>query len=85
VVGNAKDNFIVSYLNDRGNGGSYSFTPVQNQYPVVMSDEDGNLWDAFGRVVAGSLKGTELEHANSFMGYWFSFAAFYPDVTIYGE
>ena len=85
VVGNSKDNFVVSYLNNRGDGSPYSFTAVQNEYPVVMSDEDSNLWDAFGTVVSGPGKGKRLEHASSFMGYWFSFAAFYPDVSIYGE
>jgi hypothetical protein len=85
VVGNAKDNFVVSYLNDRGDGTPFSFTPVQNQYPIVISDDEGNLWDVFGFAVSGPLKGKQLAHASSFMGYWFSFAAFYPKVTIYGE
>ena len=85
VVGNAQDNFVVSYLNDRGDGSTFSFTAVQNEYPVVMSDEEGNRWDALGTVVSGPRKGMRLEHAGSFMGYWFSFAAFYPELTIYGE
>jgi len=84
-VGNAQDNFVVSFLNDRGDGSTFSFTAVQNEYPVLMSDEEGNLWDAFGTVVSGPRKGMQLEHASSFMGYWFSFAAFYPELTIYGE
>lgn len=85
VVGNAKDNFIVSYLNDRGDGTPFSFAPVQNQYPTVMKDDEGNMWDVSGTAVSGPRKGMRLAHARSFMGYWFSFAAFYPDVTIYGE
>ena len=85
VVGNAEDNFVVSYLNDKGDGTPFSFTPVQNQYPIVISDEEGNMWDISGKAVSGPLKGKQLAHANSFMGYWFSFAAFYPDVTIYEE
>jgi uncharacterized protein DUF3179 len=85
VVGNTEDNFAVSYLNDRGDGTTYSFTPVQNQYPIVISDEEGNLWDVFGTAVSGPRKGNRLAHASSFMGYWFSFAAFYPDLSIYGE
>ncbi len=43
-----------------------------------------NNWDIFGRAVSGTRKGDRLKHTRSFMGYWFSFAAFYPNVTIYG-
>ncbi len=85
VVGNGTDNFVVSFLNDSGDGTPISFTPVQNNYPIVMSDESGTMWNVFGKAVSGPGVGTQLTHARSFMGYWFSFAAFYPEVTIYGE
>lgn len=83
VAGSASDNFAVSYINDPIEEITLSFTPVQDQYPVVMIDQEGNMWDLFGRAVSGPRTGARLEHARSFMGYWFSFAAFYPDVTIY--
>ena len=84
VVGNATDNFVVSFVNDPGDENTFSFTAVQNKYPIVMSDEEGNMWDVFGTAVSGPRKGMQLAHARSFMAYWFSLAAFYPDVTIYG-
>ena len=85
VVGNGFDDFVASYINDEGKDGiPLSFTPVQDQYPVVMKDQEGNNWDVFGRAVSGARKGDRLKHTKSFMGYWFSFAAFYPNVTIYG-
>jgi len=83
VAGNASDNFVVSYFNDFSDGASLVFTPVQDQYPVIMSDQEGNLWDLFGRAVSGPRQGARLTHARSFMGYWFSFAAFYPGLSIY--
>ena len=83
VAGTASDNFAVSYISDPGDGITLSFTPVQDQYPVIMTDQEGNMWDLFGTAVSGPRTGARLEHASSFMGYWFSFAAFYPDVTIY--
>ncbi len=86
VVGNGADNFVTSYFSDPGDGTLLTFAPVQDQYPVVMMDhEECNNWDVFGRAVSGPRKGTQLRHARSFMGYWFSFAAFYPSLTIYGE
>ncbi len=85
LVGNEKDNFVVSFNRDPGDGTLLSFLPVQNNYPIVMTDGEGNMWDVFGAAVSGPRKGTLLEHARSFIGYWFSFAAFYPEVTIYGE
>jgi hypothetical protein len=85
VVGNQEDNFMVSFLSDPGDGSTLSFSPVQGQYPVVMTDGEGNLWDVNGRAVSGPRKDTRLEAPPSFIGYWFSFAAFYPDLTIYGD
>jgi len=83
VAGNASDNFAVSFINVPLDGITYTFSPVQDQYPLVMIDQEGNLWDVFGTAVSGPQAGARLEHARSFMGYWFSFAAFYPGVTIY--
>jgi len=83
IAGNASDNFAVSFLNTPLDGLTLSFSPVQDQYPVVMTDQEGNLWDVFGNAVSGPRAGTRLEHARSFTGYWFSFAAFYPGLSIY--
>ena len=83
IVGNQADNFAVSFLRGPGDGTSLSYSPVQDQYPIVMTDEEGNMWDVFGMAVSGPRTGTQLTHARSFIGYWFSFAAFYPQVAIY--
>jgi len=85
IVGNKEDNFMVSFSNDMGDGSTLSFSAVQGQYPVVMTDDEGNLWDVSGRAVAGPRKDARLDVPPSFIGYWFSFAAFYPDLSIYGD
>jgi hypothetical protein len=85
VIGNQEDQFAVSFFRDPGDGAMLSYSPVQGQYPVVMTDEEGNMWDIFGTALSGPRAGTRLKHARSFIGFWFSFAAFYPEVTIYGE
>jgi len=83
VVGNESDNFAVSFMRDPGDGTSLVFSAVQGQYPIVMNDAEGNMWDVFGTAVSGPREGIRLKHARSFIGYWFSFAAFYPNVSIY--
>ena len=85
IVGNREDNFMVSFINDPGDGSTLSFSAVQGQYPIVMTDGEGNMWDVSGRAVAGPRKDARLNAVPSFMGYWFSFAAFYPELSIYGD
>ena len=85
VVGSKKDNFLVSFLNDPGDGTTLTFSPVEDAYPIVMSDGEGNKWDVFGRALDGPRTGSQLGTISSFMGYWFSFAAFYPGLSIYGD
>jgi hypothetical protein len=83
VAGSNSGNFVVSYLTEIEEGVSLSFAAVQDQYPVIMADQEGNSWDVFGKAISGPRTGARLEHARSFMGYWFSFAAFYPELSIY--
>ena len=85
IAGNREDNFMIAYVNDPGDGTVLSFSAVQGQYPVVMSDEEGNMWDVNGRAVSGPREGARLGNIPSFMGYWFSFAAFYPGLSLYGD
>jgi hypothetical protein len=85
IVGNREDNFMIAFINDPGDGSTLTFSAVQGQYPVVMTDDEGNMWDVSGRAVDGPRKDARLGPATSFMGYWFSFAAFYPNLTIYGS
>lgn len=85
VVGSKEDNFLVSFNNDPGDGTLLTFSPLEGAYPAVMSDQEGNRWDLFGRALDGPRTGAQLQAVPSFMGYWFSFAAFYPGLSIYGE
>ena len=49
----------------------------------MLTDQEGNLWNLFGEAVSGPRKDQQLPLVTAFMGYWFSFAAFYPDPEIY--
>lgn len=85
IAGSEKANFIVSFLNDPGDGTTLSFSAIEDQYPLIMTDTEGNKWDIQGRAIEGPRRGAQLMAAPSFMGYWFSFAAFYPGLSIYGD
>jgi len=82
IVGSNEDNFIVSYFSDPGDGTELEFEGIQNKYPIVMSDQEGNMWDLFGRAVSGPRKDTQLEPSGGFMGYWLAFSAFYPGIEL---
>ncbi len=81
VAGSQPDNFIVSFYTETSDS---EFKVEKDSYPVILSDSEGNKWDVFGHAVEGPRKGERLKSPRSFMGYWFAWAAFYPDIEIYG-
>lgn len=83
LAGSRGDNFIVSFEKEI-NGTLLEFTPTTDDFPVIMQDVEGNKWDVFGYAVDGPRKGQRLKPTQSLMGYWFSFATFYPGIEIFG-
>ena len=57
-------------------------TPTENAWPAIMVDQLGNTYDLAGRVLEGPDKGSRLEQPLAFMGFWFSWAAFYPNIKL---
>lgn len=58
---------------------------LPGRFPVIMKDNEGSEWNIFGIAVSGPATGRKLKIMNTMMGYYFSFAAMFPEVTIYGE
>jgi hypothetical protein len=50
----------------------------------VTDTQTGSSWDQFGRAVAGPLAGIRLAPATAMDSFWFDWAAFHPDTTIWG-
>ncbi|MEX2144683.1 MAG: DUF3179 domain-containing protein [Anaerolineales bacterium] len=50
---------------------------------LILDEQTGSTWDIFGKAVAGSLKGSQLEPVVSINHFWFSWAAFKPETRIY--
>lgn len=83
VVGSSSKNFAVSFERNLSDGTQLSFTALQNQLPLIMEDNEGNKWDVFGEAISGPRQGEKLKSTESFIGYWFSWGAFYENATIY--
>jgi len=82
VVGSEGLNFMTAF-NRTFNGNTLSFTPLQNQYPAVMIDNEGTSWDALGVGIEGPNRGLRLTPPINYIGYWFAWAAFNPDILVY--
>ena len=50
--------------------------------PGILTDRLGNLIDLAGNIISGPNAGDKLEKPLAFMGYWFSWGAFYPNIKI---
>ncbi len=79
VMGSDTRNFITAYYN----AGLENITYVNGPGAIVAEDSNGNKIAISGLVVEGPLAGTQLEAAESILGYYFSLAAFYPDIEIF--
>jgi hypothetical protein len=51
---------------------------------VITDNETGSEWDVFGRAISGKLAGKQLQPVLSHVHFWFAWAAFRPDTTVYG-
>lgn len=82
VAGSKADNYLVAF--QRTHEG-LTFSAFSNpEFPdVIMKDDEGNEWNIFGEAVVGPRVGERLDNVTSFIGYWFSWAAFYSDVEIF--
>lgn len=78
IVGNNDLGFITSYINDTGG----VFTAVQDQFPVVLKDDQNNLWNIFGEAVSGPDKGKLLESPVNFFALLWAWESFYSDILI---
>jgi hypothetical protein len=83
VIGSKDMRFGSIYSASTADGVTQTFEALQDQLPAVMRDQEGNLWDVFGRAVSGNRVGEELAKTESFTAYWFAWAAFYPNAEIY--
>jgi hypothetical protein len=83
VVGNTLLNFALIYNREMPDGTILNFSPIEDDLPNVMSDDEGNVWNVFGAAVSGPRTGEQLEPTNSYVAYWFAWAAHFPGADIH--
>ena len=74
IAGN--ENFMMAY-GLKGDHETLEFNFVFNASEAILEDNEGNKWNIFGAAISGPRTGETLITGNAFMGYWFSFPAFY--------
>ena len=57
---------------------------VVDRFPIVLKDELGNEYNVFGEIINGPDEGMRLKVLESYMGFYFSFPAFFGLPEIYG-
>lgn len=63
--------------------GNLTFSLLTNaSFPNILKDNEGNVWDIFGKAVSGPREGERLEYPKSFVaGYW-AWEDFYENLNI---
>ena len=83
VVASKDDKYGIAFERTITDGTVLEFSAEFNQLPIIMSDNEGNLWDINGKAVSGPRSGEQLSIPFSYIVYWYAWAAFYPETTIY--
>ena len=55
----------------------------RRQAGAFLDEQTGSRWNIWGEATAGPLAGTRLEQLHAYPHFWFAWAAFYPQTTLY--
>ena len=85
VAGSAAANIAVTFRSMLADGTVLDFAPSADPLPTIMVDNEGNTWDVFGEALTGTRSTEKLALADSYIAYWFAWAAFNADSEIDGR
>jgi len=74
IIGSRPDNLLVAFKTED------QILSIQDD---AIVDQLGNTYDIFGTVTSGPDSLQRLEPVISYIGYWFSWGTFYPNIDIY--
>lgn len=83
LIGSQSPELINVFDRELADGTILDLSLESTEGVELLRDQEGNLWNLFGRAVAGPRTGQKLEAPTAFIGYWFSWAAFYPEIELY--
>jgi hypothetical protein len=67
----------------RAKGKRLKFSAANAEASELIDKETGSRWDAYGKCISGSLKGTQLTSLILEPEYWFAWSEFHPETKIY--
>jgi hypothetical protein len=84
ITGSDERNFMVAFQTRTEIGNLVEgLKSVSNEGEIILEDEEGNQWNIFGEALTGPKSGQQLIRPVSFIGFYFAWGAFYPDLEIY--
>ena len=75
-------NLMVAFPIQTADGVEHTFTYKSDALPVILTDEEGNEWDVFGKAVSGPRAGEQLKPLYSMIGYFFPISSIFRDTNI---
>ena len=84
IIGSSSRNFAVAYISRPMDGTFLIFSETEST-EGIMEDNEGTVWNINGRGVSGPRTGELLGRTESFIGYWFAWGAFYPDIILHSS
>ena len=81
-----EENLLIVY--HKQHGFSNAFLPIAgltfhylDEFPLIMTDNEGNTWDVFGYATEGPRKGEQLEGSVSFLALWWAWKGIYKSFS----
>jgi len=79
IIRSVEHNFIIAFTKLPGT----EYSVVNNNFPYILENQDGVQYNILG--IPDSNGAPVLQLPEQFIGYWFSWGTFYPDIDIYEE
>ena len=51
----------------------------KKDFPYILTDDEGNIWDAFGNAISGPRKGDRLSGTVSYLALWWAWEGIFKD------
>lgn len=77
IIGNSDLHFITTYFK----GSNAEFSAIEDQFPIIMGDDEGNEWNIFGVAVSGPREGEQLESPTNFVALLSAWQDFYTNIV----
>jgi Protein of unknown function (DUF3179) len=79
------DSDTTTAFESQAKGRSLTFTAANAEVTELKDEQTHSRWDAYGRCIAGPLRGSRLHALILEPEYWFAWSEFHPNTAIYAE